>query len=155
MNINICLWNWKDYNDGIDNWKWFALPEDTENMYEWIEILNNEGKEEVFICDSENSFITESTSIEGLIALSYCDYDEITELASYEPAFQIEMLDEMLEGYSPTKIINMIHFGNYSPLDDYFMFDGNYNIKTLSNYEYDEHMEDAFNEGAEEFLRNY
>lgn len=154
-NINICLWNWADYNEGIESWKWFALPEDTESMYEWIEILNNEGKEEVFICDSDHTFISESTSIEGLIELSYCDYDEIIELASYEPAYDIEMLDEILQYHSPSEIIRMIHFGNYSPLDDYFTFNGYANIETMSDIEYERYQEDAFNEGALEFLRNF
>ena len=154
-NIKICLWNWADYNEGIASWEWFTLPADTENMYEWIESLNKQGKEEIFICDSEHSFISESTSIEALIELSNSEYHEILELSSYEPTYEIDMLDEMLEGYTPSEIINMIHFGEYSPLDDYFMFDGYGNIITLSDTEYDKQLEEAFNEGALEFLRNY
>ena len=154
-NINICLWNWEDYNNAIDNWKWFTLPGDTESMYEWIENMNDDGKEEIFICDSEHSFISESTNIEALIELSNCDRDEIIELASYEPAYEIDMLDEILEGYTPTEIINMIHFGEYNPLDDYFIFDGYNNIKTMSDIECDNQLEKAFNEGALEFLFNY
>lgn len=154
-NIKICLWNWADYNNGVASWEWFTLPEDAETMYEWIKTMNNDGKEEIFICDSEHSFISESTSIVALIELSNTEYDEIIELASYEPAYDIEMLDEMLQYHTPSEIIRMIHFGDYSPLDDYFMFNGYANIETMTETEYERYREDAFNEGASEFLRNY
>lgn len=154
-NITICLWNWADYNEGVASWKWFTLPADTEDMQEWIDHTIDDGKEEIFICDSEHRFIEESTSIEGLIELSFTAYDEILELATYEPVYGIDMLDEMLEGYSPTEIIDMLHYGHYSPLDDFFCFDGYGNIETLSDSEYDHRLTQSFNEGAREFLNDY
>lgn len=155
IEIKICLWNWADYNDGIGNWKWFTLPEDIEEMQEWIKNMNNKGKEEFFICDSEHEFIGENTSIKALIELSNHDFDEILELTSYEPAYSMDEFDGIMSGYTPIEIANMIHFGTYSPMDDYFTFDGYANIKTMSDIEYEDCQEEAFNEGAEEFLRNF
>lgn len=155
IEIKICLWNWASYNDGVSDWEWFTLPQDEEKMQAWIKDLYTKGKEEFFICDSEHNFIEESTSIKALIDLSNHDFEEIIELAYYEPAYSMDDFDEIMSGYTPMEIANMIHFGAYSPMDDYFTFDGYGNIETLSDIEYEDQQEDAFNEGAEEFLRNF
>lgn len=154
-NINICLWNWADYNSGIDNWKWFALPEDTEDMYEWIENMNNDGKEEIFICDSYHSFIGEHTNIEALVELSICDFNEIMELTAREPVYNMCEFDDIMSEYTPTEVADKTNMGEYNPAHSYFTFDGNMNIETLSAAKYEDHQEKAFNEGAKEFLRNY
>ena len=155
IEIKLCLWNWADYNEGVASWEWFTLPQDIEEMNEWISTKISEGREEVFVCDSEHDFISESTSIAALVALSEEDESYISELSCYDSVYNMDDFDEILNGYTPIEIANMVRFGTYNPMHDYFTFDGYGNIETMSDIEYEDYQEEAFNEGAEEFLRSF
>lgn len=59
---------------------------------------------------------------------------------------------ELLQGFSPNEIANMVYFGSYNPSHEYFRFNGYGNIETLSEKDYFEEIEDYREEIIEEML---
>lgn len=155
MEIKICLYNWEDYTAGIESWRWFTFPEDAHDMREWIDNMHSDGKKNIFIYWSNYSFINESTDIEALVSLSNHEFRQIIKMSGYEPAYEIERFDELLEEYTPSEIKNMVYFGRSNPADDYFKLNDAGNIETMSADDYELYLIEAFNEGAREFLHNY
>lgn len=78
--LRLCIWDWKSYNDGIGNWKWFDMDE-LDEVEDYIEELANQGLEEAFICDYECSHklaINNYTSVASVLNLVN-SLDEIEE----------------------------------------------------------------------------
>ena len=59
----------------------------------------------------------------------------------------MEDFDMWLEGYSsPTQIANMIHYGDFNPNHDYFMFNAYGNLVSYDYYEMKEEIADYIDE---------
>lgn len=55
----------------------------------------------------------------------------------YLEYYPMEMLEEMLYGADIEKVITMVQYGDFRLSDDLFGFDGRGNLKSLSEIEYD------------------
>lgn len=155
--LKICIWDWKSYNDGIGNWKWFDYDE-LDEIEEYINELEEQGLEEVFICDYECSHklaIGNYTNIASVLNLVN-SLDEIEESIEDRIAerelFNMDEFDTVFEGYTPTQMATIIRFGEYNPVNNYFTFDGYGNIKTLNDFEYRELIDDIESDVLSEYL---
>lgn len=154
--LRICVWDWKSYNQGISNWKWFDFDE-LDEVEDYINELEEKGLEEAFICDYECSHKLAIDNYTNIVdVLSFIDsLDEIEgaieERITENDIYSMDEFDGIFEGHDPSYIVNRIHFGEYNPLDDYFTFDGYGNIKTLSEHEHQE----LINEIESDVLREY
>ena len=76
-----------------------------------------------FIYFLENNFFAEE-----LVDL----YNEYADYIRLERINNIENINESLAGLKPNDIINMVVYGEYNPVDDYYIFDGYGNIQTIN-----------------------
>ena len=80
--------------------------------------------------------------------------DIVREVNSYSGSLEflevhdMEEFDWIAEGYSPSEIANMIHYGNFSPVDPVFRFDGYGNLESLSSWE----VEDEYRTYIDEII---
>ena len=74
----------------------------------------------------------------------------------YLEVCNMEDLDECLEGYEPSEIINMIFYGDgtFSPNCDYFRFNGYGNLESLDEYDLESEYKLYINEIVESLLEN-
>ena len=155
--LRLCIWDWKSYNDGIGNWKWFDMDE-LDEVEDYIEELANQGLEEAFICDYECSHklaINNYTSVASVLNLVN-SLDEIEEaiqerIISHD-IYEMGEFEEVFRDYTPTQLATVIHFGEYNPMDEYFTFDGYSNIKTLNASQYKELIADIESDVLSEYL---
>ena len=155
--LRLCIWDWKSYNDGIGNWKWFDMDE-LDEVEDYIEELVEKGLEEAFICDYECSHkiaINNYTSVASVLNLVN-SLDEIEEaiqerIISHD-IYEMGEFEEVFRDYTPTQLATVIHFGEYNPMDEYFTFDGYSNIKTLNSYEYRKLIADIESDVLSEYL---
>ena len=155
--LRLCIWDWKSYNDGIGNWKWFDMDE-LDEVEDYIEELANQGLEEAFICDYECSHklaINNYTSVASVLNLVN-SLDEIEEaiqerIISHD-IYEMGEFEEVFRDYTPTQLATVIHFGEYNPMDEYFTFDGYSNIKTLKTSQYKELIADIESDVLSEYL---
>ena len=61
-------------------------------------------------------------------------------------------LDEFLEGYTPTQIALMIHFGDFNPNHEYFRFDGYGNLESCYGVDWDKQLDEARGDIADALL---
>lgn len=56
---------------------------------------------------------------------------------SFEDAiwYPMDELDEFLEGKSPLDILQMAHFGDFNPTDEYFQFDAYGNLQSADGWQ--------------------
>lgn len=145
IKINLCIHDWKSYNGGLDNWKWFELPTQESELINHLDAMNKHGLEEPFICDYEAPFeISEHASISNLIEISYLDEDELLEILDpYD-----NELTEIYSMYELESFVNLFFKDFYDAFsgglgaeinwnDDYFKVNGLGHIETLSAKEYD------------------
>lgn len=165
LKINICIWDWKSYNNGEANWKWFELPTEATELETHLDDLAANGLEEPFICDTDgwNDTITEYTSIYKLI-------DAMLELEGLD---QYDLLEEYYEQYPDDRIYffdnddlqilfdddlesfaNRVHFGSYNAFDPYFYLDGYGNIVTISEREKEEYEQSYIRTIVEQCINN-
>ena len=155
--LRLCIWDWKSYNDGIGNWKWFDMDE-LDEIEDYIEELADQGLEEVFICDYECSHklaINNYTDISSVLNLvnSLDEIEEaIEERIAENDIYCMDEFEDVFRDYTPTQLATIIHFGEYNPSDDYFTFDGYGNIKTLNEFEYRELIADIESDVLSEYL---
>lgn len=145
LEINVCVWDWKSYNEGEANFKWFNLPTEIGLLEAHLCDLEEAGLEEPFICDTDGwgGTFTEYTNIykliEGMLDIEGLDqYDLLEEYFEIYPDDRImEVTDENLRmafGDDLENFANRVHFGSYNALDPYFYLDGYANIVTLPEY---------------------
>ncbi|WP_028124739.1 hypothetical protein [Eremococcus coleocola] len=158
MELKICIWNWEDYNEGISSWKWFKLPDEADNLIDYIKDW-----EEPFICDSEHSFIDEDDDIYSVIDFSqdyanhgfYDFVQDYYDIYSDDYIYDMGSFDEMFCGVNPLDIAQRIFYGDFNPNHDYFIFDGYENLKSLTEYDREKLEEGYYNEAIEYAFRNY
>lgn len=154
MKLNICIHNWADYNNGLGNWKWFNLPEETNEL---IGLLDEWEEKEIFIVDSDHRFITESDDVYKLIDLAE-NYDEDDLLQDYYnnyPDSQVcnmDEFDDIMQGFEPFEIVRMTFYGEFNPNDSHFTFNGYGNLKSLSEGELTELEESYLYDQIRDFL---
>jgi len=155
--LRICVWDWKSYNNGISNWRWFDMDE-MDEIEEYINKLEEQGLEEAFICDYECSHklaINNYTNIADVLSL-IDSLDEIEEVIEdriiRSDIYDMGEFEEVFRDYTPTQLATVIHFGEYNPMDEYFTFDGYSNIKTLNTYQYKELIADIESDVLSEYL---
>lgn len=155
--LKLCIWNWKSYNNGIGNWRWFEADE-LDELEDYIEELADQGLEEVFICDYECSHklaINNYTDISSVLNLvnSLDEIEEaIEERIAENDIYCMDEFEDVFRDYTPTQLATVIHFGEYNPINEYFTFDGYGNIKTLNNYEYQKLISDIESDVLSEYL---
>ena len=74
----------------------------------------------------------------------------------YLEVCNMEDLDECLEGYEPSEIINMIFYGDgtFNPNRDYFRFDAYGNLESLDEYDLEVEYKLYLDEIVEALLEN-
>ena len=145
IKINLCIHDWKSYNEGNDNWKWFTLPEQESELLDHLDAMQEKGLEEPFICDYEAPFkISEHASIANLIEIAY--FNEYELLDTLDPDD-----NELIEIYSMYELESFVELffkdfydafsgGTGAQInwnDDYFKINGNGHIQSISEKEYD------------------
>lgn len=146
LEVNVCVWDWKSYNEGEANFKWFKLPSEVGLLEDHLCELEEAGLEEPFICDTDGwgGTITEYTSINKLIDVmldleGLDQFDLLDEYYSIYPDDRIyEVTDDTLKmvfGDDLENFANRVLFGSYSASDPYFYMNGNGNITTLTEDE--------------------
>ena len=63
--------------------------------------------------------------------------------------FEMDEFDEMLEGKTPTEIVNSIRYGGFASTDEYFRFNGYGNIESLSYADIEEELDSYLGEIAD------
>ena len=63
--------------------------------------------------------------------------------------FEMDEFDEMLDGKTPTEIVNSIRFGGFASTDEYFRFNGYGNIESLSYADIEEELDSYLGEIAD------
>ena len=155
--LKICIWNWKSYNNGISNWRWFDMDE-LDEVEDYINELAEKGLEEAFICDYECSHklpVNNYTDISSVLNLidSLDEIEEsIEERIAENELYPMDEFEDVFRDYTPTQLATVIHFGQYNPMDEYFTFDGYSNIKTLNTFECRELIADIESDVLSEYL---
>ena len=62
--------------------------------------------------------------------------------------FEMDEFDEMLEGKTPTEIVNRVLYGDFNSTDDYFRFNGYCNLESLSYADIEEELDSYLGEIA-------
>ena len=76
-------------------------------------------------------------------------YNEYAYNTGHEPVDDMEMFDEVLQGYEPSRVACMVRFGSFNPNDSWFTFDGYANLESIENVA--EWLEDYVDEMADYF----
>ena len=63
--------------------------------------------------------------------------------------FEMDEFDEMLDGKTPTEIVNSIRYGGFASTDEYFRFNGYGNIESLSYADIEEELDSYLGEIAD------
>ena len=157
IKINICIWDWKSYNDGNANWKWFELPTQESELLDHLDTMHNQGLEEPFICDYEAPFkIGEHASISNLIEISHFNEDQLLDtLDPYDnelyEIYPINELESYLDTLDPVKAFYRGKFSNLHSFHDYWKLDGAENIQGLTDLEYNDIKNDMLQQAFERF----
>lgn len=63
--------------------------------------------------------------------------------------------DMVMEGYSPTEVVQRTFFGDFNPNGDYFFFNGYANLESIYEWEMEGHFEPIIDEIVDNMLYNY
>lgn len=153
--LNVFLSDLGKYNEGELNGDWYELDtyEGREDFLSALKEIQTEGSGEFFISDYESDFIkvSEHPDIDALIEVGEILEDspltledmisEVSEhndeLAHLEYTPMVFLNDE-LKNSSPIEILNKMHFGEFNPTHDYYKFDAYMNLESVSEWEYEE-----------------
>ena len=159
IKINLCIWDWKSYNNGDANWKWFELPEQETELLDHLDTMNKQGLEEPFICDYEAPFkISEHANISNLIEVSHLnEYELLDTLDPYDNELsEIYSMDE-LESFIGSffkDLYDAFSGGIGAEInwnDDYFKVNGLGHVETISSREYDRIKSRMLQQAFEDF----
>ena len=65
--------------------------------------------------------------------------------------FEMDMFDEIMNGFEPMEIALKTYYGDFNPNDEYFRFNGYANLESLSEYDLENELLDYENEIIEEY----
>lgn len=145
IKINLCIHDWKSYNEGKGNWKWFELPTQESELLDHLDAMQEKGLEEPFICDYEAPFkIGEHASIGNLVEIAYFNESDLLDtLDPYDNELsEIYFMDDFDDFASHffTDFYDAFTSGlaaKFNWHDDYFKVNGNGHVETISEKEYD------------------
>ena len=63
--------------------------------------------------------------------------------------------DLVMEGYTPTEVVQRTFFGDFNPNGDYFYFNGYANLESIYEWEMQDHFEPIIDEIIDSMLYNY
>lgn len=55
--------------------------------------------------------------------------------------YDMDDFDELMSDYTPMEIAQLVSYGDFSPCDEYYGFDGYGNLKSYSDYELDKEID--------------
>lgn len=55
--------------------------------------------------------------------------------------YTMDEFDELMTGYTPMEIAQLVSYGDFNPCDEYYGFDGYGNLKSYSDYELDKEID--------------
>lgn len=157
IKINLCIHDWKSYNDGNGNWKWFELPAQESELLDHLDAMQEKGLEEPFICDYEAPFkIGEHSSIANLIEISYFNEHELIEtLDPYDnelnEIYPINELETYLDSLDPVEAFYKGKFSTFHSFHDFWKLDGYENIQGLTDHDYNDVKKDMLQQAFEDF----
>lgn len=67
--------------------------------------------------------------------------------------FEMDMFDEIMNGFEPMEIALKTYFGDFNPNDEYFRFNGYANLESLSEFELETELINYEDEIIEEHTR--
>ena len=69
--------------------------------------------------------------------------------------YDMDDFDLVMEGYTPTEVVQRTFFGCFNPNDDYFFFNGYANLESINEWEMEGHFEPIIDEIVDNMLYNY
>ena len=69
--------------------------------------------------------------------------------------YDMDDFDMVMEGYTPTEVVQRTFFGCFNPNDDYFFFNGYANLESINEWEIEGHFEPIIDEIVDNMLYNY
>ena len=69
--------------------------------------------------------------------------------------YDMDDFDLVMEGYTPTEVVQRTFFGDFNPNGDYFFFNGYANLESIYEWEMEGHFEPIIDEIVDNMLYNY
>ena len=69
--------------------------------------------------------------------------------------YNMDDFDVIMEGYTPTEVVQRTFFGCFNPNDDYFFFNGYANLESINEWEMEGHFKPIIDEVVDSMLYNY
>ena len=69
--------------------------------------------------------------------------------------YNMDDFDMVMEGYTPTEVVQRTFFGDFNPNGDYFYFNGYANLESIYEWEMQDHFEPILDEIVDSMLYNY
>ena len=69
--------------------------------------------------------------------------------------YDMDDFDTIMEGYTPTEVVQRTFFGDFNPNGDYFFFNGYANLESIYEWEMEGHFEPIIDEIVDNMLYNY
>ena len=69
--------------------------------------------------------------------------------------YDMDDFDMVMEGYTPTEVVQRTFFGDFNPNGDYFFFNGYANLESIYEWEMEDHFEMIIDEIIDSMLYNY
>ena len=69
--------------------------------------------------------------------------------------YDMDDFDMVMEGYTPTEVVQRTFFGDFNPNGDYFYFNGYANLESIYEWEMEGHFEPILDEIVDSMLYNY
>ena len=69
--------------------------------------------------------------------------------------YNMDDFDTIMEGYTPTEVVQRTFFGDFNPNGDYFFFNGYANLESIYEWEMEGHFEPIIDEIVDNTLYNY
>ena len=69
--------------------------------------------------------------------------------------YNMDDFDMVMEGYTPTEVVQRTFFGDFNPNGDYFFFNGYANLESIYEWEMQVHFEPIIDEIIDSMIYNY
>ena len=69
--------------------------------------------------------------------------------------YDMDDFDLVMEGYTPTEVVQRTFFGYFNPNSDYFFFNGYANLESIYEWEMEDHFEMIIDEIIDSMLYHY
>lgn len=69
--------------------------------------------------------------------------------------YNMEDFDTIMEGYTPTEVVQRTFFGDFNPNDDYFYFNSYANLESITENDMFDHFEMIIDEVIDSMIYNY